>query len=206
MRGRVAGAVPVQVGATLAPGATVVLGDGGLEDFAAVGPRHPLLAAPDRQLPADVRLHRQRLDTQLLRLEVQRTADAALEAGPVEEDAGALVLSGAQVGLVVILVHLEIAPAAQALFPELPILVRQLLHRSIEPLAVVLVGQERAVRAAAVNGPTLDGALTPRRAENARTPRQQPSQIGGDHVLGIVGVVELHPFTGEIQLDLAGMF
>src|SRR5258707_13215754 len=99
MRRRITGAVPVQVGSALAPASPVVLGDGGLEDVRAVGPRHPFLTAPDRQLPAHVRFHRQRLHPKLERLAVQRTADATRETRPVQKDAGALVLTGALVGL-----------------------------------------------------------------------------------------------------------
>ena len=72
--------------------------------------------------------------------------------GPVQEDAGALVLSGPQVRLAVVLVHLEVALAAQPLVAELPVVVGQLLDRVVESGDVVVVGHERAVAAAAVVG------------------------------------------------------
>ena len=89
--------------------------------------------------------------------------------GPVQEDAGALVLSGPQVGFAVVLVHLEVALAAQTLRPELPVLVGQRLDRVVEAGAVVVVGQERAVRAAPVVGSALDRALAGRACRTRRS-------------------------------------
>ena len=60
----------------------------------------------------------------------------------------------------------------------------------VETLAVVLVGHERTVAAAPVIGPARHGALTRRRAEHTRPPRQQPRHIGGDQMFGVVRVVE----------------
>ena len=80
-----------------------------------------------------------------------------------------------------------------------------LAHSVVQAGPVVVVGQERAVRAAAVVGTVFDGALTRRRAEHARPARQQPGQVGGDQVLGIVRVVELHPLAREVQFDFAGV-
>ena len=126
--------------------------------------------------------------------------------GPVQEDARVLVLAGAVLGLAVVLVEFQIALAAQALFAELPVVVGQLLHRVVQAGAVVVVGQERTVRAAPVVRAALDRALAGRRAEHTRPSRQQPGQVRRDQMLGIVGVVELHPFAGEVQFDLLSRF
>ena len=198
----IAGAVPVQVGAAGAPAPPVVFGDGGLEDLGAVGPRHPLLAPPDRQLPAHVGLHGQRRHAQLEGLGVQGAACAGGKAGPVQEDARVLVFAGAVHVLAVMLVEFQVALAAQALFAELPVVVGEPAHGVVEPGAVVVVGEERAVRAAPVVGATRHRALAGRRAENTGPARQQPGEVGRDQVLGIVRVVELHPLAGEVQLDL----
>ncbi len=205
MGGWIPGAIPVQVFAAFAPPPAVVLGDGGLEYLRAVGPGDPLLAAPDWQLPAHLRLHRQRFDPKLERLAVQRTARAALETRPVQKDAGALVLSGSKVGLILIGVHLQVALAAHALLVELPVGLSQLRHRGIEVGAVVVIGEERSVRTASVVGTARHGALAGRCAEDACPVRQQPGQVGGDKMLVIGWVVELNPFAGEVQVYLAGV-
>src|ERR1700738_3683393 len=160
MGGRIPGAVPVQVGATGTPAAAVVLGEDDLEDFRAVGSGHPLLAASDRPLPAHIGLHRQRRDAQLQGFAVQCAADAPGESGPVQEDARVLVFAGAVLRLAVVFVELQIAFAAQALVAELPVVLGQLLYRVVQPGAVVVVGQERAVRATPVVRAARDGALT----------------------------------------------
>ncbi|CKR28054.1 Uncharacterised protein [Mycobacterium tuberculosis] len=132
---------------------------------------------------------------------MQRAAGATGEPGPVQEDTRALVFAGAVLGLAVVLVEFQVALAAQALCPELPVVVGQLVHRVGQPGAVVVVGQERTVRTTAVVWPARDGALAGGCAEYTRPARQQPGKVGRDQVLGIVRVVELHPLTGEVQLD-----
>ena len=106
--------------AALAPAAAVVLGDGGLEDLRAVGPGDPVLGAADRKLPAHFGFHRHRLDAELQRLAVQRAADATGEPGPVQKDAGALVLSRPQVGLSSYRPSPD-SPCGRALVAELPV-------------------------------------------------------------------------------------
>ena len=70
--------------------------------------------------------------------------------------------------------------------------------RRADPLLVVLVGEERAVRAAAVGGPALDDAVAAA-AEDARPARQQPGQVGPDEVVGVGRVGELDPFAGKVE-------
>ena len=76
MRLGVARAVPVQVVAAGSPAATVVLRDGDLGVRGAVGTLHGPEAAPDRQLPAHVRLGLQGVASLLQRERVQRAARA----------------------------------------------------------------------------------------------------------------------------------
>src|SRR6185312_7167652 len=162
--------VPVQVGAAGTPAAAVVFGDPGLEDLGAVGPGHPLLAAPDRQLPADIRFHGQRRYAELEGLAVQRAADAARETGPVQENARILVPAGPVLRLAVMLVELQISLAAQAFFAKLPVGVGELFHRVVQAGAVVVVGQERTVRATPVVRAARHRALAGRSAEHTGPP------------------------------------
>ena len=74
---------------------------------------------------------------------MQRTADATFEAWPVQKDAGALVLSGSKIGLILIGVHLQVALTAHALVVKLPVGLGQLRHGRVEIRAVVVIGQKR---------------------------------------------------------------
>ena len=76
---------------------------------------------------------------------MQRAADSGRETRAVQEDAGALVFARAQVRFTVVLVHLQVALSAEALFAELPVHGCQLLDGVVEPGAVYVVGQERTV-------------------------------------------------------------
>ena len=75
----------------------------------------------------------------------------------------------------------------------------------IEPGAVVVVGQERAVRATAVIRPALHRAAARRGAEHTRPAREQPGEVGRNQVLRISRVVELHPLAGEVQFHFSGV-
>ena len=55
MGGRIASAVPIEVRAAFAPAASIVFGDGRLQNLATVGPGHPLLASPDREAASRLR-------------------------------------------------------------------------------------------------------------------------------------------------------
>ena len=87
----------MQVGAAGTPPAAVELADRGDQHLHLVGPVDPLLGAPHRQLPADVRLGLQRVQAGTLGQAVQGAAGAAGEARPVEEDAGAVDGAGAPI-------------------------------------------------------------------------------------------------------------
>src|SRR5262249_53160957 len=128
-----------------------------------------------------------------------------MKLGPVQEDARALVSAGPELHFALMLVEFEVALAAQALFAELPVGVGELGHSVVEPGPVVVVGQKRAVRATSVIGTSCYGALARRGTEYARPAGQQPGQIRGNQMLGIVRVVELHPFTREVQFDFTRM-
>ena len=56
-------------------------------------------------------------------------------------------------------VEFQVAFAAHAFCAELPVVVGQLLYRVVQPGTVVVVGQERTVRATAIVRPTRDCAL-----------------------------------------------
>ena len=60
------------------------------------------------------------------------------------------------------------------------------------------------MRAAAVVRALADDALACRRAEHAGPVREQPRHIGGNEVLGVVGVEEFDPLAREIEVDLRG--
>ena len=102
---------------------------------------------------------------------MQGAADRPVESGAVQEDARALVLAGPQLRFTVVLVGFQIALAAQAPVAVLPVGIGQRLDDVVEMGAVVVVGQERAVAAAAVVGTALDGALAGGGAERATSPR-----------------------------------
>ena len=135
---------------------------------------------------------------------VQRAADAALESGTVEEDAGTVVAAGAQRRLVVEVVLLDVTLLAETLLHELPVLGCEHLHRLVQLLQVLLVGEERAVRAAAVVGSVGDDALAGRGAEHAGPVREQPRHVRGDEVLVVVGIEEFDPFPSEVEGRTSG--
>jgi hypothetical protein len=127
---------------------------------------------------------------------VQRAALAAGEARTVEEDAGALVHGGLAVA---VLVDLDPVLAA-ALVVELPRLRRELLDVAADPLLVVLVGEVRAQRAAAVVRPVGVDPLAAL-AEDAGPARRQPREVAAEH-LGVVGRVgELDPGARKDEVD-----
>src|SRR6202008_2130973 len=109
--------------------------------------------------------HRQRRYAQLEGLAVQRAAGTAGKAGPVQENARVLVFAGAVLGLAIVLVEFQVALAAQAFFAELPVVVGELFHRVVQAGAVVVIGQERTVRAAPVIWAAFHRAAAGRRDE-----------------------------------------
>src|SRR6185369_9563766 len=101
----------------------------------------------------------QRVPAVAERLSVQGAAATAGEVGVVEEDAGTVGAGGRAPGrrLAVDGVHLGVVlEAAPVVLPRLR---GQPLRRGAHPLLVVGVGEERAVRAAAIAGPVLDDAV-----------------------------------------------
>ena len=89
------GAPPVELRPALPPVAAVPLADH--RGDPTVGRR--LVLAPQRQLPADLGLELDVADPPGLGLEVQRAARAGGEPGAVEEDAGAVDQTGAEVAV-----------------------------------------------------------------------------------------------------------
>src|SRR3954470_4978167 len=108
----------------------------------------------------------------------------------VGEDAGAVDHPRLAPGFVLALAlrrELQLAVAV-ALVVELPVVAGELRGEAGDPLAVVLVGEVRAVVAAA--GAALAGERpVAAAAEDARPPRAQPGQVGADpvRVVGRVG-------------------
>src|SRR6185437_15912485 len=77
------------------------------------------------------------------------------------------------------------------------------LGELLDPALVVLVGEERAVTAAAVAGPARDDAVAAA-AEDAGPARAQPGQVGADP-LGVIGRIdEIDPFAREVQAHFGG--
>jgi hypothetical protein len=130
------------------------------------------------------------------------TTSAAGEAGPVEEDAGAVDQPGAQRAHAALVVGVVLlGPGAAADRRELPVLVGEVGDGCGHPGQVVLVGEEGAVAAAAVVRTALDDAGAAA-AEDARPGRRQPGQVGADDVVRIGRVGELDPLPGEVQRHL----
>src|SRR6185312_7990638 len=202
VRVRRRGAPPVQVVPALAPGPAVKLGDRGDQHLASVRALYPVLLAADGQLPADVRLGLQRVPAGAQGQRVQGAALAAGEAGPVEEQAGAVDGPGPPAPVVVADGVPHGDPALGADLVELPVGRRQLLRGAVDPLLVGGVREEGAVRAAAVIGSLAVDAVAAA-TEDARPARAQPGEVGPDHVLRVGRVGELHPLPDEVEPDLA---
>lgn len=193
------GAPPVQVVTARTPAPAVVLTDRHLEHPGVVGPVDPVVRPPHRQLPAHVRLGLQRLLALPQRQDVQRAARPGGEAGPVLEDAGAL--PAARLAFAVLVDADPARPGADVV--ELPQLGSEPGHMPRDPLLVVLVGEVRAQRAAAVVRPARLDALAAA-AEDARPPGGQPRQIAAEDLFVVGRVGELHPGPGEVDALLVG--
>ena len=152
---------------------------------------------------------------------MQRTADAALKARAVGEDAGAVDGLGLQRGLHLALVVFQLVPLEPRLeFPvsllllsrgfarrvELPLFGAELLDHTVEVGAVVVVRKKSTVDAAghARVGSDVD-AVAGLRTEAAAVGGHQPGQVDLDDVLGVGRVDEFQPFAGVIagQFDAA---
>src|SRR5215475_12424639 len=192
----------MQVVTAFAPSTPVELAEHGQQDLRTVGSRDPLLLAPHRQLPADVRLVFQRVYAIAQRLPVQRAPAAAREVRVVQEDARTVrpdrstqrrrrTVDRVRFGVV-----LEAAPEV------LPRVRGQSPSRRADAFLVVLIGEERAVRAASVAGPAGHDAVAATR-EDARPPGQQPRDIGTDHVLRIGRIAELDVFARKVERHFA---
>ena len=135
------GAPPVELLATLAPVAPLPLAQRRRDMAVIVG----VLVQPERKLPADVRLPVERSFAVLERGDVERAADAALEAGAVQEDAGAVDHTCRAGALVV-----GGEPVLLALAPQLPRGRGQAAHGDLDRRHVIVVDEVRAVAAAAL--------------------------------------------------------
>ena len=82
---------------------------------------------------------------------------------------------------------------------ELPVLPVEHLHERPDALLVVLVGEVRAERAAAVVGPLGVDALAAL-AEDAHPARREPGQVAAEHLVVVGGVAELHPGAGKDKI------
>ncbi|WP_443072506.1 DUF1641 domain-containing protein [Streptomyces sp. NBC_01485] len=192
-RGR-RGAPPVQVVAARAPAAAVVLADRHLEHARVVGAVDPVVRAPHRKLPADVRLGLQGLAALLDGQDVQRAARAAREARTVLEDARAVERAGLAGALVV----LRDPAVRRALGVVLPEVGGEPRHMPGDALLVVLVGEVGAQGAAAVvRAAGLDALAAA--AEDAVPARGQPCQIAAEDLLVVRRVRELHPCPREVE-------
>ena len=195
-------AVPVEVVATGAPAATVVLGDGHLEVRGVVGALDGAVRPADRQLPADVGLGLVRRAAGEHRVLVQGAPGAGGEAGPVEEDAGAVDHLGLA-GVVLLLGPrlearrvLVAEPAAAGV--HLPLVLTELGHHGLHALEVVVVGEVRTEGAAAVVGAVGVDALAAR-PEDARPARRQPGEVEPEALAGVGGVGHLGPGAGDVE-------
>jgi hypothetical protein len=184
------------------PAATVVLGDRDLGVRRVVLPLDRAVLAADGQLPAHVGLGLERLATLQESQAVQRTSGATVEVRAVVEHARRLAVDLHRPGLrLAVLVLLDpVALAHRAARVELPHLRGQLGDVRRHALLVVGVGEVGSERAAAgVRGVGVDAGAAA--AEDAGVARGQPRQVAPEQLVGIVGIGELHPRTGERQLD-----
>ena len=187
-------AVPREVVAARAPVAALVLAEHDDELLGAVLVlRAVLVRAAQRQLPADLGLGLDEGDALGIGEVVQCAAVAAGEVGGVVEDAGALDDAG-------LLARRPPSPSSPswAGVVVLPLLGRQLLDPGGDALAVLLLGEVRAVHAAAGVGPRGVDALAAA-AEDAGPARRQPGEVGLDEVARVGRVDELDPLTREVQ-------
>ncbi len=133
------------------------------------------IAAPDRQLPAHVRLGGVGLGAGQQRMLVQRAARSGREAGPVEEDAGAV--DDPRLARPVLLFG-PVPPMTGrgADVPVLPLVLAELGNDGGHPTEVVLVGEVRTegaaavVRAVGVDPPAPD-------SEDAGPVARQPGEV-----------------------------
>ncbi len=194
----VRGAVPVEVVAAGAPPAPVVLGDGRLEPRRPVGHLDATVGAPDRQLPADVRLDGVRFLAGEHGVLVQGAAGAGGEPRSVEEDARPV----DHLGLERVVLGLGPGRDPRGARVVLPLVRAELLDGGLDPLDVVLVGEVGAERAAAVVRPVGVDARAPS-AEDARPVRRQPREVAPEPLLAVGRVGELHPDAGSVERGLS---
>ena len=128
---------------------------------------------------------------------MQRAAGAGGEAGTVEEDAGAVDDLGLA-GAVLLLGPVVLVAGGAADGVVLPLVLAELLDGLLDALPVVLLGEVRAERAAAVVGPAGVDALAAA-AEDARPAARQPRQVAAVALVRVGGVGELDPDAGEVQ-------
>src|SRR5664280_935858 len=178
------------------PAAAIVLRDGHLEVGTLVWQLDVAVGAPDRQLPADIRLDGVWLEATAPRVLVQGAAGAGGETRSVLEDAGPIHDPGLE-----LLVFLGLPTAALAGRVVLPFILPELGDCGLHPRRVVLVGEVRAQGAAAVVGAVLiDPCATA--AENAGPGRREPGQVATETLVGVSGVGKLDPHARDIERGL----
>lgn len=187
----VCGAVPVEVVPASPPASTLVLADHDLEILSAVGALDVAVGAPDRQLPANIRLGLHDADATVDGKFVQRTTGARRKARPVQENAGTVDDLGLSAAVLVLLGDLLGAV-------ELPVIGAEFFGPLLDPLLVGLVGEVRAERAASVVWPICIDSLAPG-AEDAGPVARQPGEVAAEDLTGVNGVGELDPGTRKVE-------
>ena len=188
----VGGAVPVEVVAAGTPAGALVLADRDLQVVGAVGTIHVPVGAPDRQLPADVRLGGDDADAFVECQLVQCAPSTPGKAGAVQEDAAVLDHPSLAAAVVVLFGHLVGAM-------ELPLLGGEFLGPLLHSLLVVLVREVSAERAAAVVGAIGVDPFAPR-TEDAAPVAGQPREITTEDLIGVDRVGELHPGARKVEI------
>jgi hypothetical protein len=187
-RRRVLGAPPAEILAACAPVPAVPLRDA-RDDVATV---LDLVVAPQRQLPADVGLQRDVALLVVQRHHVQGTARAAMEIGPIEEDARPLDQLGHDLA---VLLHPRGGGSTLGL--ELPLVVREPLRGLLDAPAVLLVGEVGAVAATSLDQLGRGAgqhSLAPV-TEDAGPITLEESHVEHPRPLAL-GVLETDPFVG----------
>ena len=193
----VAAAIPIEVVAARAPAAAIELRDGDQLHLGVVRALDLVVGAADRQLPADIGLGLDEGDALAQREAVKGAALAALEAGPVEEDAATVDYAR----LALAIPGLDGRALAVADVVELPVLPIELGCPLEGALLIGLVCEVRPLGAAAAVG---GGRVDPLAAatEDAGPLGGQPGEVDAIATALLAGVVELDPGAGEVKGDL----
>ena len=160
----------------------------------------------ERHLPAHLRLGTDNILARRHGVLVQRTPRAGGMAVAVGKDAAAVNHLGFHVVFFIPLkprLKLSDVPVGQervrVFGAQLPILRRQLRHRVIQIITILLIGHIGAVVAAANLTDLLVHAQALRSAETARPGGLHPGQVNSEGVQRILRVYELEPLAGKIR-------